>query len=658
MRTIKTLLTFTAIFLGIAFATPGYAGPGEKRGFTKKQALHFWKQQTQTGVESSGRAIIQAPNAPTAILATRTWDGGTAANNDNWDTILNWDNDALPANTDDVVFGTGFASGVSISLNGNRTVNSFTISTTTVFAINNSTLTLTSGTLTRNDVAGTEGDHTISSAITLGADGLWTIDGAGTLTTGGVIGDGVNTFGLTKAGTGTLVFSSTAKSYGGDTTITAGTLQINVNAALSATGNLQIDSAGTFGIGGTGATINGLFGTGLVDHNVGGTDALTVGNNNANGNFSGIIANSLGVLNFTKDGTGTQILSGDNTYGGTTALTAGVLNIRHADALGDTGSATATTISSGAALEMQDGIAVDNENLTTLAGTGISNGGALRNVSGNNSWAGTINLADIAAVRINSDSGTLTIGGNITELGDVNKILTFGGAGNVIVNGIISGLNDTAVAKDGAGTVTLNGVNTYTNGTTVSAGTLLVNNPSGSGTGTGAVTVNTSGTVLGGTGTISGAVTVNANAKLQGGNGTTGTTLTLSGALTLADDSIIQLALGPSFTHSTLARTGSGLWSFDPIDNDQAFSFIDLGATTGTYQDIITGLASDPDTDFWTITNPGFTGTFSYDGANIDLTLAAVPEPSTWIASGLALGALLLSQRRRFTGSRRAETKV
>jgi hypothetical protein len=35
------------------------------------------------------------------------------------------------------------------------------------------------------------------------------------------------------------------------------------------------------------------------------------------------------------------------------------------------------------------------------------------------------------------------------------------------------------------------------------------------------------------------------------------------------------------------------------------------------------------------------TGTFIYDGfGNIDLNLSAVPEPSTWIAGGLALIAI------------------
>ena len=119
--------------------------------------------------------------------------------------------------------------------------------------------------------------------------------------------------------------------------------------------------------------------------------------------------------------------------------------------------------------------------------------------------------------------------------------------------------------------------------------------------------VNGGGTVLGGTGRIMGAVTVNANAILQGGDGTTGTTLTLNGALTLTDNSVVQLALGPSGAHSTLARTGSGTWTFD---SNQAFNF--TNGQTGSYDNIITGLASDPGTEsMWTILNAGYVGTFT-----------------------------------------------
>ena len=48
----------------------------------------------------------------------------------------------------------------------------------------------------------------------------------------------------------------------------------------------------------------------------------------------------------------------------------------------------------------------------------------------------------------------------------------------------------------------------------------------------------------------------------------------------------------------------------------------------------------------WTVLNGGFTGTFTWDGSsNIDLTLSAVPEPSTWIGGALAVLLLGWSER-------------
>ena len=88
-----------------------------------------------------------------------------------------------------------------------------------------------------------------------------------------------------------------------------------------------------------------------------------------------------GAAGITKTGAGTMVLSGSNTYTGTTTVSAGVLNIRHANALGTT--AGNTTVASGAALQLQGGITVGAEALS-LNGTGVSNTGALRNISGNN----------------------------------------------------------------------------------------------------------------------------------------------------------------------------------------------------------------------------------------------------------------------------------
>src|SRR5204863_9944359 len=92
----------------------------------------------------------------------------------------------------------------------------------------------------------------------------------------------------------------------------------------------------------------------------------------------------------------------------------------------------------------------------TLNGTGISSDGALRNISGANSYGGDITLG--SASRINSDAGTLTLSGAI---GGATQNLTVGGSGNTTLSGII-GTTTGSLTKDGSGTVILSGANTYT----------------------------------------------------------------------------------------------------------------------------------------------------------------------------------------------------
>jgi autotransporter-associated beta strand protein len=93
-------------------------------------------------------------------------------------------------------------------------------------------------------------------------------------------------------------------------------------------------------------------------------------------------------------------------------------------------------------------------------------------------------------------------------------------AGGVIRNTGATSTGILALTKDGAGTQVLGGTNTYTGTTTVTAGALQVGNAGVGQTGSGAVTVQTGGTLLG-TGTLRGmSFTADSGSTLHAGDST------------------------------------------------------------------------------------------------------------------------------------------
>ena len=340
----------------------------------------------------------------------------------------------------------------------------------------------------------------------------------------------------------------------------------------------------------------------------------------------------------TKSGAGTMEISSANDFTGAVRVNQGVLRLANATASGTT--AGNIVVQNGAALELANGVAVGAE-ILTITGTGISSGGALRNVASSTaSYAGAITIG-LNGARINSDSsGALTLSGGIVTA--VNRNVTIGGAGNTTVQTVaISGAGN--LIKADAGTATLSATNTYTGTTTVTGGTLLV---SGSISGS-ASTVSNAGSTLGGTGIV-GAVTVNSGAILQGGDGLSASDdLSSGGNVSLNNGSIIKLTLGAANAHSSLTRT-AGTWAFD---NDQSFTFI--GTQAGTFDNIIAGLAG-TETNLitggstaWNFSDVNWNYAFAYDNAGgVDLTIIAVPEPN--VAVTLLGGvAMLLGLRRR-----------
>ena len=378
------------------------------------------------------------------------------------------------------------------------------------------------------------------------APALFTVNTGGTLN----IVSGASTYGGTDShahlGNLTLAGGTVNLSYSG-----SGTAYNNESAQLDGTVTVTADSTIQFGSGAT--TTN----AGLA---LNGTTAFTV-NPAVTLNVSAELEDrDSGANGFSKNGTGTMVLSGANSYTGATTVSAGVLNIQNASALGTT--AAGTTVASGAALEIQNNITVGAEALS-LAGTGVGSNGALRNISGTNSFAGNITLT--AASEIQSDAGTLTVSGT---LGGATQALTVDGAGNTTLNGVI-GTTTGTLTKNGAGTLTLGAANTFTGLTTVSAGTLTygVNNALSSGAvnvngGTmniatfsdtvGAVTL-TNGSITGTTGVLTGT-----SYAMQ--NGTASATLAGAGvALTKSTSGTVELSgtSANTYTGATSIQDGT-----------------------------------------------------------------------------------------------------
>ena len=444
---------------------------------------------------------------------------------------------------------------------------------------------------------------------------------------------------LYKAGTGVMTLS-------GNNTGTVGYLKFHTTANIAneivfahavAPGSMLIgfDVLGTFSASVAGVdvkggvqfnNVNGNFSSATNTNDIlvsGGVDlgttagarTITVSNNTTfSGVVSGNIANSVG---FTKAGTGSLILSGNNTYAGTTTVSTGVLRASHANSLGSTGNGT--TVSNGAALELSGGISIGAEALS-LTGSGISSTGALRNISGNNAYGGVISLA--GATTIGSDAGTLTLSSGSSITG-TNANLTFVGAGNITISDAIATGSGT-LTKTGSGTLRLTGQNTYQGATTVQNGTLEIASTGAIGN-TSRIDLNNSGSIL--------LVTV-------------GDTLNNTAAINLNDG---QMSLMGNFSETLGNLTSNGSSRIDLASFSGVLRFGGVGSwgantqlailnwNSGT-QNIVfadkTNLSSYLNQISFYSNSGDLIGTASmqnYTGADGGTEIIAVPEPETYI---------------------------
>ncbi|MEA3211368.1 MAG: fibronectin-binding autotransporter adhesin [Chthoniobacter sp.] len=272
-----------------------------------------------------------------------------------------------------------------------------------------------------------------------------------------------------KIGFGSL-FLGAAQAYAGSTTIANGSLVLSGSNFLPATTTVLLGTAnsatsGFLDLSAGSQTIGGLS---LAAGNTGGTDNV-LGNTRVTASsliidgttdstFGGSLGGSFAQnLSLTKQGPGTQTLTGTNTYTGTTAVNAGTLALGNGGNLNGSG---AVTVANGATLAIRPGVAGATNQINGPITLGATS---------------TFTMADGVASRLNTNA--LTFAGGASTL-----VFDVGGTASTAVDSIVGG--PFAISTPG-GKITINGFGTIADASATynlifsGGGSTLTTNPLG-----------------------------------------------------------------------------------------------------------------------------------------------------------------------------------
>ncbi len=517
---------------------------------------------------------------------------------------------------------------------------------------------ITAGTLAIN------GSTAAGSTVNVGTNGTLSgtgnIGGNATLTGNGIINKSAGNIDGTLSVTGGNW--NGAGSVTGEVTSSSGTFTIGSGANLTANGGLNV-TGGTIAAAASNSTI-----TGRLNYT-----------SSSNSTFAGTIAGSGNTVTMNAAGS-TLTLNGANTYTGATNITAGTLAVNGSTAAGSTvivgtsGTLSGTGNIGGNATLTGNGII--NKSAGNIAGTlsvtgGHWNGaGAVGGVVTSSSGAFTIgNGANLTA-----NSGVNVTGGTIAAASSTSTItgsVNYTSSANSTFAGVIAGTGNALTLNNANANLTLTGASTYTGGTNVLAGTLLVNNSVGSGTGAGSVSV-ASGATLGGTGSIAGDVTV-AGTLSPGASIESLTT----GSVSFLDNSTFKYEFNSLSLNNQLPLNSGDLLNVNGnlfLNNNVTLSLLDMAqppdsvlndfkltliSYSGSWTGIFNGLADDSlftsGLNTWRINYNDTIGGANFGGGDynhyVTLTAVAVPEPNS-IVFGIAGGVvgMILHKRRRKGG--------
>ena len=474
---------------------------------------------------------------------------------------------------------------------GGTYINSGTLAISSLGALGSGAVNLDGGTLTVNYTSSTV---TIANAITIaqGESGNLNVAGSGafylntgTITVNGTLlltrnggGIGGGGFFSTFAGSGTLVLGS-IQAGTSITTYNPGeaffysvpqSVHILANSsftyeaqnAAGSANTVTIDSGGYFTVAYFGSTsstnsnttyIGGLNGAGAVTTTNNSTPViLNLGNGNQNGNFSGVISSTLlggsGTLGIHKEGTGTQVLSGFNTFTGAIYVDNGTLQLgtKSGSLVGSI--PTATTVYLGNSASSTTGVFqlgdADNPVNQTLSYVILQYAGS-GSVVGGNSANSILNI---------NAAGTLAAQLGGSGVNNNNLGLTFSGTGALLLS---------------------NSNNTYTGPTAIAGGTLQLG------------ASQTNGTALAiGSGTTSGVLDLGGfNATVSGlATSGTGTSNFIGNSSTSSNSTLIFVSGTSNFGGIIKDTLGSGSYKVNLQVNSGYLTLSGANTYTGTTQ--------------------------------------------------------------------------
>ena len=303
----------------------------------------------------------------------------------------------------------------------------------------NLVVTSAGGAITAGTIDGAAGTgETVTLTSTGGTAKTVAVGAIGTLAA-----NGIHSVAITAPTSITLNGNITTDNVAGNTVTLTGPVILGANVAINtsaSTGNIDLTS-----------TVNNQGNTLTINNAVGSTATI-----------AGIMSNSGGL---TKLGTGTLVLTGNNTYGGLTTITGGLLQIGNN---GTTGTLGTGNVNDNAALKFFRSDDLTAANVISGSGTLEKDGAGILTLSGANSYSGGTTIT----------TGTLKAGDN-SALGTgsvLNNATLDVGTFDVAGIGVYTQTNAASIFRVTVDTATTSGSLASTSAAVVNAGKVTVTN--------------------------------------------------------------------------------------------------------------------------------------------------------------------------------------